>query len=66
VQEAAEELCPTGADQHRAWLAAQRAMILAREGPADQALAAAHRAARLARTCDVRRLEAYARLSSRR
>jgi len=63
VQEEAEQRFPTGADQHRAWLAAQRATILAREGAPEQALAAARRAEQLARACSMRRLIASALLS---
>ncbi len=63
AQEAAEQRFPTGADQHRAWLATQRAAILARFGSPASALVAAHRAARLARACDMRRLLSFALLA---
>ncbi|HZQ35252.1 MAG TPA: CHAT domain-containing protein, partial [Dehalococcoidia bacterium] len=63
VQEEAERRYPTGADQHRAWLAAQRAEILARNGTPEQALAAAARAEQLARARGMRRLVCSALLS---
>lgn len=62
-QEEAERRYPAGADQHRAWLATQRAAILVRAGIPEEALLASRRAWRLARACDMRRLLASALLS---
>lgn len=56
VLDEVERRFPTGAPQHRARLAAQRAVAFLREGQAPAALAAARRAAQLARTAGLRRL----------
>ncbi len=54
----AEQRFPTGALQHRAWLAAQRAAVLLSDDQPVEALATARGAARLAKAAGVRRITA--------
>jgi CHAT domain-containing protein len=59
----AERRFPTGAVQHRAWLAAQHAATLVNNGAPEEALASAARAERLARAAGMRRLVAGTRIT---
>lgn len=59
----AERRFQSGAMQHRAWLAAQRAAVLAREGEFRETLTSAQRARALANAAGMRRVVADARIS---